>query len=78
MFLEMLGSESELGLQRSLSHELAHAMLHVRVPNCRDLPVWFDEGVATYLLERGTGLTITHQGQDIPLPEGKPVSVPIT
>jgi len=38
---------SEPGLEKSLSHELAHAFLRVR--RAVDPPTWLDEGIATYL-----------------------------
>ena len=36
------------------------------------------EHVATYLLEQGDKLTITHEGQPVELTAGKPVSMQIT
>jgi hypothetical protein len=47
--LDMHVAFSEPDLERSLSHELAHAMLHVRTPRAMNTAVWFDEGLATYL-----------------------------
>ena len=38
---------SEPGLEKSLSHELAHAFLRVR--RAAEPPAWLDEGIATYL-----------------------------
>lgn len=40
---------SEADFEPSLSHELAHAILQVRVPRASDIPAWFDEGIATHL-----------------------------
>jgi len=40
---------SEADVETSLSHELAHALLQVRVPRASDIPAWFDEGIATHL-----------------------------
>jgi hypothetical protein len=37
------------GLERRLSHEVAHALLRLRLDMRGFLPVWLDEGVATYL-----------------------------
>jgi len=37
------------GLERSLAHELAHAMVRLRMPRASWPPVWLDEGIATYL-----------------------------
>ncbi len=47
--LEMHVAYSERGLEQSISHELAHAMLHVRTPRAFNTAVWFDEGLATFL-----------------------------
>lgn len=40
---------SEADFEPSLSHELAHAILQVRVARASDIPAWFDEGIATHL-----------------------------
>jgi tetratricopeptide (TPR) repeat protein len=37
------------GLELSLSHELAHAMLQLRIQRCAQAASWLDEGVATWL-----------------------------
>ena len=37
------------GLASTFSHELVHVMLWLRCPSARELPVWLDEGLATYL-----------------------------
>ncbi len=47
--LDMYVAYSEPGLEQSLSHELGHAMLHVRAPRSTSTPVWLDEGIATEL-----------------------------
>ena len=47
--LDLYVALAEPGLERSLSHELTHAMLHVRAPDSQFTPSWFDEGLAVYL-----------------------------
>ncbi len=47
--LDLYVALAEPWIERSLSHELVHAMLHVRAPNSYATPTWFDEGLATYL-----------------------------
>jgi tetratricopeptide (TPR) repeat protein len=47
--LDLYVALAEPGIERSLSHELVHAMLNVRAPDSMDTPTWFDEGLATYL-----------------------------
>jgi tetratricopeptide (TPR) repeat protein len=37
------------GLEKSLAHELAHALVRVRIPRASWPPVWLDEGIATFL-----------------------------
>lgn len=39
------------------------------------LVVDIGQDAVTYLLQQGAGLTVTHQGEDISLAEGVPVSV---
>jgi tetratricopeptide (TPR) repeat protein len=36
------------GLERSLSHEILHSVLRLRIPSSTDLPLWLDEGLATW------------------------------
>ena len=47
--LQMVAAWSEPGLLRSLSHELAHALVRLRASRASDIPPWLDEGLATYL-----------------------------
>lgn len=47
--LDVYAAYSAPGLERSLSHELAHVLVHASLPRARNLPVWLDEGIATYL-----------------------------
>jgi tetratricopeptide (TPR) repeat protein len=48
-WIEVYVAWSAPGLVRSLSHELTHVVLRTRAPGARNMPVWLDEGLATYL-----------------------------
>jgi tetratricopeptide (TPR) repeat protein len=37
------------GLERRLSHEILHSVIRMRIPEATDLPMWLDEGLATYV-----------------------------
>jgi hypothetical protein len=47
--LDMYVAWPVTGLKKSLSHELAHAVMRIRMPRATDVPAWLDEGIATYL-----------------------------
>ncbi len=40
---------SEPEIERRLAHEILHSVLRMRIPNATDLPMWLDEGLATYV-----------------------------
>jgi tetratricopeptide (TPR) repeat protein len=47
--LDMYAAWPVTGLKKSLSHELAHALMRIRLPRATVIPAWIDEGIATYL-----------------------------